>query len=123
MILALFVATVTIVAASAAVGGQEAAPARRPAFEAATIKVATAAANPFLIMQAAPNRLHIQSQTLAQLIFTAYGNGGFNTEMSVKGGPEWAGRTSVAPAAGRRVDRQDRPHRPLHDGTRVHVSQ
>lgn len=94
MILALFVAAVTIVAASPAVGGQEPAPAQRPAFEAATIKLATSAANPFPVMPSAPNRLRIQSQTLAQLIYTAYGNGGFNTEMSVKGGPEWAGRTA-----------------------------
>ena len=88
MILVLFVA------ASAAVGGQEPAPAQRPAFEAATIKLATSAANPFPVMPAAPNRLRIQSQTLVQLIYTAYGNGGFNTEMSVKGGPDWAGRTA-----------------------------
>ena len=94
MILALFVAAVTIVAVSAAVGGQEPAPAQRPAFEAATIKLATSAANPFPVRPSAPNRLRIQSQTLAQLIYTAYGNGGFNTEMSVKGGPEWAGRTA-----------------------------
>src|SRR5579871_3209902 len=63
-------------------------------FEAATIKLATSPANPFPVMPSAPNRLRIQSQTLTQLIYTAYGNGGFNTDMSVKGGPEWAGRTA-----------------------------
>jgi uncharacterized protein (TIGR03435 family) len=88
------VAALTIVAASAAAGGQEPAPAQRPAFEAAAIKLATSPANPFPVMPSAPNRLRVQSQTLLQLIYTAYGNGGFNTEMSVRGGPEWAGRTA-----------------------------
>jgi uncharacterized protein (TIGR03435 family) len=87
------VAAIAIVAASAA-DGQEPVSTQRPAFEAATIKLATSPANPFPVMPSAPNRLRIQSQTLAQLIYTAYGNGGFNTDMSVKGGPDWAGKTA-----------------------------
>ncbi len=87
------IAAVAIVAASAA-GGQEPAPTPRPAFEAATIKRATSPANPFPVMPSAPNRLRIQSQTLTQLIYTAYGNGGFNTDMSVREGPDWARSTA-----------------------------
>jgi len=68
--------------------------AQRPAFEGATIKLTTAPANPFPVTPAAPNRLRIQSQTLIQLVYTAYGNGGYNTAMNVSGGPDWARTTT-----------------------------
>ena len=43
-----------------------------------------------------PNRLSITSMTLTWLVYTAYGNGGFNTSMRVTGGPDWVNRTSFA---------------------------
>src|SRR6185369_6403301 len=66
----------------------------RPAFEAATIKLATSGANPLPVAPSAPNRLRIPSMTLTQLIYTAYGNGGFNTAMRVTGGPDWVNKTA-----------------------------
>jgi len=69
-------------------------PAQRPAFEAATIKLAERSVSPLPVAPAAPNRLRIQSQTLMQLIYTAYGNGGYNTGMRVTGGPEWVTKTA-----------------------------
>jgi len=65
----------------------------RPAFEAATIKLSTLPLNPFPVTPVAPNRLRVESQSLLQLIYTAYGNGGFNTAMNVSGGPAWARTT------------------------------
>ena len=38
--------------------------------------------------------MRIPSQTLTQLIYTAYGNGGFNTSMRVTGGPDWVKQTA-----------------------------
>jgi uncharacterized protein (TIGR03435 family) len=67
---------------------------QRPAFEAATIKLAERSASPLPVAPSAPNRLRIPSQTLTQLIYTAYGNGGFNTGMRVTGGPEWVSKTA-----------------------------
>lgn len=61
----------------------------KPSFEAATIKLAAVGANPLPVAPSAPNRLRIPSMTLTQLIYTAYGNGGFNTSMRVTGGPDW----------------------------------
>ena len=61
-------------------------------FEAATIKLAAGGANPLPVAPSAPNRLRIPSMTLTQLIYTAYGNGGYNTSMSVRGGPDWANK-------------------------------
>jgi uncharacterized protein (TIGR03435 family) len=66
----------------------------RPSFEAATIKLATVSASPLPVAPSAPNRLRIPSQTLLQLIYTAYGNGGFNTAMPVTGGPDWMKTTA-----------------------------
>ena len=66
----------------------------RPRFEAATIKLAETSANPLPVAPSAPNRLRIPSQTLLQLIYTAYGNGGYNTAMSVIGGPDWLRKTA-----------------------------
>jgi len=63
----------------------------RPAFEAATVKPAAPANGPPVpIAPAAPNRLRIPNRTLTQMIYMAYGGGGFNTSMSVRGGPDWA---------------------------------
>ena len=66
----------------------------RPKFEAATIKLAERSASPLPVAPSAPNRLRIQSQTLTQLIYSAYGNGGYNTAMSVRGGPDWVKKTA-----------------------------
>jgi uncharacterized protein (TIGR03435 family) len=48
--------------------------------------------------------------TLTALIYVAYGDGGFNTSMSVRGGPDWANRTvytvegvAAAPATPRQM--------------------
>ena len=74
---------------SAAVAAQD-----RPAFEAATIKLAAAGASPLPVSPSGPNRLRIQSQTLTQLTYTAYGNGGYNTGTGVTGGPDWVSKTA-----------------------------
>ena len=66
----------------------------KPSFEAATIKLAAGPANPLPVAPSAPNRLRIPSMTLTQLIYTAYGNGGFNTAMRVTGGPDWVKKTA-----------------------------
>ena len=69
--------------------------AARPAFEAATIKLAASTnAAPVPLPPAAPNRMRIPSRTLRQLIYMAYGGGGFNTAMSVRGGPDWSTKTA-----------------------------
>jgi len=89
------VAAISIVTASAAANPQEAASAQRPVFEAATIKLAAPTnAPPVPIAPAAPNRLRIPGRTLAQMIYMAYGGGGFNTSMSVRGGPDWVRTTT-----------------------------
>jgi uncharacterized protein (TIGR03435 family) len=69
-------------------------PAQRPAFEAATIKLAASAASPLPVAPAAPNRLRIPSKTLTLLIYEAYGNGGYNTGTRVTGGPDWVSKTA-----------------------------
>jgi uncharacterized protein (TIGR03435 family) len=68
--------------------------AARPAFEVATIKLSTGPQAANIITQPSPNRLSIPRMTLNALIYAAYGDGGFNTAMSVRGGPDWA-RTTV----------------------------
>ena len=68
----------------------------QPAFEAATIKLAAPDAVPNRMTSPSPNRLSIASMTLTWLVYTAYGNGGFNTSMRVTGGPDWVNRTSFA---------------------------
>lgn len=81
------------------------------AFEAATIKPVAAATSPLPVAPSAPNRLRIPSQTLTQLIYTAYGNGGFNTSMRVTGGPDWVNKTAFsveAVASGPATPRQMR---------------
>jgi uncharacterized protein (TIGR03435 family) len=69
---------------------------RRQAFEAATVKLAAPDAVRNQLMATGPNRLSIPSMTLTWLIYTAYGDGGFNTSMRVTGGPDWINRTAFA---------------------------
>lgn len=86
-------------------------PDQRPAFEAAAIKLAERSASPLPVAPSTPNRLRIQSQTLTQLIYTAYGNGGYNTGTRVTGGPDWVGKTAFfieGVAAGRATAQQMR---------------
>ena len=85
----------------------------RPQFEAATVKLAAPDAVRTVVMPppATPNRLYIPSMTLATLIYSAYGDGGFNTSMRVTGGPDWINRTAFAVegvASGRATLRQFR---------------
>ena len=68
----------------------------RPAFEAATIKLSTGPSRANIVTQPSPNRYSIPGMTLTALIYLAYGDGGFNTSMSVRGGPDWANRTVYA---------------------------
>ena len=81
--------------AAAAPARQTASP-TKPAFEAATIKLAAPNAVANRMTSPSPNRLSIASMTLTWLVYTAYGNGGFNTGMRVTGGPDWVNRTSFA---------------------------
>jgi uncharacterized protein (TIGR03435 family) len=68
----------------------------RPAFEAATIKLAAPDAVRNRMMPTSANRLWIPGMTLTWLVYTAYGNGGYNTSMRVTGGPDWVNRTAFA---------------------------
>jgi uncharacterized protein (TIGR03435 family) len=86
----------TLLAVSVAAAQQEPPSEGKLAFEAATIKPAAAGAVPNRVMPTAPNRLSIQSMTLSWLIYTAYGDGGFNTAMRVTGGPDWTNRAAFA---------------------------
>jgi uncharacterized protein (TIGR03435 family) len=90
-------AAIAIVAASAAADPQrEASAGGRLAFEAATIKLAAPDAVRNQVMPTSPNRLYIPGMTLTWLVYTAYGDGGFNTSMRVTGGPDWVNRTAFA---------------------------
>src|SRR5262245_49354509 len=82
----------------------------RPAFEAATIKLSTGPSRANIVTQPSPNRYSIPGMTLTALIYVAYGDGGFNTSMSVRGAPDWANRTvyavegvAAAPATSRQM--------------------
>lgn len=69
----------------------------RPVFEVATIKLARADAAPKnQVVRVSPTRLSIPSMTLSALVYAAYGDGGFNTSMSVRGGPDWANKTAFS---------------------------
>jgi uncharacterized protein (TIGR03435 family) len=70
----------------------------RLAFEVATVKLADPGVPRNLVLPppAGPNRLRIPSMTLATLIYSAYGDGGFNTAMRVTGGPDWVNSTMFA---------------------------
>jgi len=88
-------AVIAMLAVSAA-SPQENAADKRPAFEVATIKLAAPNAPFGRVMPSSPNRLSIPSMTLVWLVYTAYGDGGFNTAMRVTGGPDWATKTTFA---------------------------
>ena len=76
-------AAIVLIAVSAAAEPQLDTPAAgRLAFEAATIKLAAPDAVRNRVTPT-PNRLYIPSMTLRALIYAAYGDGGFNTAMSV----------------------------------------
>jgi uncharacterized protein (TIGR03435 family) len=94
----LFTAVViALIATTATADAQRETPAQgRLTFEAATIKLATADAVPNQVLPSSPNRLYIPSMTLTWLIYTAYGDGGFNTSMRVTGGPDWVNRTAFS---------------------------
>jgi uncharacterized protein (TIGR03435 family) len=79
-------------------GAQIAAPQpSRPAFEVATIKLARPDAAPRnQVLRVGADRISIPSMTLSALVYAAYGDGGFNTSMSVRGGPDWANRTAFS---------------------------
>ena len=80
-----------------AAGAQRERPAEnRAAFEVATIKPADPDAVRNRVVPSGPNRLRIPSMTLTWLIYTAYGNGGFNTGMRVEGGPDWVEKKAFA---------------------------
>ena len=87
---------IVALAVTAASAPQQEAPDDRPRFEAATIKLAAPNAVRNRVMPVSPNRLSIQSMTLSWLIYTAYGEGGFNTAMRVTGGPDWMNKTAFA---------------------------
>jgi len=89
-------AIVLVTIATAASRAQQAPGPDRPAFEAATIKLAAPDAVPNRMTSPSPNRLSIASMTLTSLVYTAYGTGGFNTGMRVTGGPDWVSKTSFA---------------------------
>ena len=105
---------IAILAGAAGANAQRDAPAdKRPAFEVATVKLAAPEAVRNLVMPppASPNRLHIPSMTLSTLIYSAYGDGGFNTSMRVTGGPDWINKTAFAVegvASGRATPREFR---------------
>src|SRR5687767_470657 len=88
---------IALVAASAAPDSQRDTPVGgRLSFDAATIKLAAPNAVRHQAMPGGPNRLYIPSMTLTALIYTAYGDGGFNTSMRVTGGPDWINSTAFA---------------------------
>ena len=68
----------------------------RLTFEAATIKRAAPDAVRNRVMPTSSNRLFIPSMSLVWLIYTAFGDGGYNTGMRVTGGPDWVNRTAFA---------------------------
>jgi uncharacterized protein (TIGR03435 family) len=91
------VALIALVAAGAAAVPPQDVPADgRLAFEAATIKPAAPGTARTLVAPASTNRLYIPNMTLTTLIYAAYGDGGFNTSMSVRGGPDWVNRTAFS---------------------------
>jgi uncharacterized protein (TIGR03435 family) len=96
-------AAMVLVAAAATAGPQRETPADgRLAFEASTIKPSAPDAIRNQLIPTSPNRLYIPGMTLTWLVYTAYGDGGFNTSMRVTGGPDWVSRTvfSVEGVAG-----------------------
>ena len=69
----------------------------KPGFEVATIKLAAPNAAPKnQLIQTSPTRISIPSMSLTWLIYTAYGDGGYNTAMRVTGGPDWVNNTTYS---------------------------
>ena len=93
-------------------GQQNPAADARPAFEAATIKPAPpGVVRSNQVISTSPNRMFIPGMPLTSLVYAAYGDGGFNTSMSVRGGPDWARQTvftveGVAAVPATSVERQ-----------------
>jgi uncharacterized protein (TIGR03435 family) len=96
LVAAVLAAAIALVAASATAGAQQTPAGGRPAFEAATIKLAAPDAVRNRVLQPSPNRLSIPSVTLTALIYAAYGDGGYNTSMRVTGGPDWVNTTAFS---------------------------
>jgi bla regulator protein BlaR1 len=96
---AVIAVVIAIVTGAAGASAQGKAPADdRPRFEVATVKLAAPDAVRIVVTPppAGPNRLYIPSMTLSTLIYSAYGDGGFNTSMRVTGGPDWINKTAFA---------------------------
>jgi uncharacterized protein (TIGR03435 family) len=89
------VAVIAVLAAPSAVARQQKTTSEtRPAFEAATIKLAPPdVVRSNRVISTSPNRMFIPGMPLTGLVYAAYGDGGFNTAMSVRGGPDWANQT------------------------------
>ena len=89
------VAVIAVLAAPYAVARQQKTTSEtRLAFEAATIKLAPPdVVRSNRVISTSPNRMFIPGMPLTSLVYAAYGDGGFNTSMSVRGGPDWASRT------------------------------
>jgi uncharacterized protein (TIGR03435 family) len=88
-----------ILSADAGTRAQGGTPAdNRPAFEVATVKLASPDVPRIVTTPppASPTRFFIPSMYLSTLIYSAYGDGGFNTAMRVTGGPDWINRTTFA---------------------------
>jgi uncharacterized protein (TIGR03435 family) len=87
----------TLVAVAVAVLTSQESAQERAKFEVASVKLAAPDAVPRnQIVPTSPGRLYIPSMPLSWLIYTAYGDGGFNTAMRVTGGPDWINRTPYA---------------------------
>lgn len=89
------VAVISVLAAPSAVARQQKTASDTPlAFEAATIKLAPPdVVRSNRVISTSPNRMFIPGMPLTSLVYAAYGDGGFDTSMSVRGGPDWANRT------------------------------
>ena len=101
-------AAVALLAVSAGADQRATTADARLAFEAATVKLAAPDAERNRMIPS-PNRLYVPSMTLTWLVYTAYGDGGFNTSMRVTGGPDWVNTTAFAVegvAAGQTSPRQ-----------------
>lgn len=99
MTVAMSLAAVSLAAGSSAIVSSavtQAAADGRPAFETATVKLAAPDAVRNVVLYPSPNRLSIPGMTLRAMIYSAYGEGGYNTSMRVTGGPDWSNATAFA---------------------------
>ena len=100
-----------LAAPSAGARQQQPAGDTRPAFEAATIKLAPPdVVRSNRVISTSPNRMFIPGMPLTSLVYAAYGDGGFNTSMSVREARTWANRTvfTVEGVAARPATSQER---------------